>query len=488
MTTSYIVIAAYILILFLLSLYGVHRYWILYLYWRHYKKAPPLPTPFSPVSWPMVTVQLPVYNEYYVVRRLIDAVCRLDYPKDRLEIQLLDDSTDESRELARGLVEERRREGFPVQYLHREHRNGFKAGALAEGLRYAHGEFIAIFDADFLPSPDFLRRTIPHFAEERIGMVQTRWGHLNSDYSFLTRAQALFLDGHFMLEHTARNRSGAFFNFNGTAGVWRRRTIEDAGGWADDTLTEDLDISYRAQLRGWKFLFLPEVVCPAELPVDIVAFRSQQHRWTKGALQVAKKVLPAIWKSPLPFFVKLESTVHLTSNLGYCLMFALSLLLLPSLMARNTLAWPQAVNLLEFFVFLLTALSITTFYAVVQRETKAARFSLADLPPLLAFGIGMCFNNTRAVWEALCSIPTEFRRTAKFNIQTRQDTWRNKRYRAARKRTGLVEALLAVYLLITLYQSLSGTAAWMTLPLIGLFLGGFAYVGWLTFYHALQKN
>ena len=271
-------ILLYLLVLGGLSLYGLHRYWILYLYWRHYKKAPPLREPPPPPVWPRVTVQLPLYNEYYVVERLIDAVCRLDYPRDRLEIQVLDDSADESRALASRKVAEKRAAGFDIHDIHRHDRRGFKAGALADGLQTARGELIAIFDADFLPPADFLKRTVPYFADERIGMVQARWGHINADYSLLTRIQSVYLDGHFILEHTARNRSGAFFNFNGTAGVWRRETIDDAGGWSDDTLTEDLDISYRAQLMGWRFVFLPDLVCPAELPVDVGAFRSQQHR------------------------------------------------------------------------------------------------------------------------------------------------------------------------------------------------------------------
>lgn len=483
-----LVVFAYVGILLLLSLYGAHRYWIIYLYWKHYKRAPKLATPPDPASWPVVTVQLPLYNEFYVVERLIESVCRLDYPKDRLEIQVLDDSTDETRDRARKLVELKRAQGFDVHYLPRADRQGYKAGALAWGLSQARGEFLAIFDADFLPQPDFLRLTVPHFAAPRIGMVQTRWGHVNAGYSLLTRLQSLFLDGHFMLEHTARNRSGAFFNFNGTAGVWRRETVSDAGGWADDTLTEDLDLSYRAQLRDWKFLFLPEVVCPGELPVDIGGFRSQQHRWTKGALQVAKKVLPVIWRSPLPFFVKLESTVHLTANLGYAMVLLLSILLFPSLLARQTFAWPQAVNVLELAAFLLTSLSVAWFYIVVQREIlpKGARLNVRDLPALMAFGVGMCLNNTRAIWEAVFGVATEFRRTAKFDIRAVGDAWRDKRYRTAFDRSGLFEVGLALYLTLALCWGAS-SASWLSVPFIALFLAGYVYVGWLTLAHTSRK-
>lgn len=481
-----LIVLAYMAVLLVLSLYGIHRYWILYLYWRHYKKAPPLPTPPEPAVWPRVTVQLPLYNEYYVADRMIEAVCGLDYPKGLLEIQVLDDSTDETGALVEKKAAEKRALGFDIRRIARPDRHGFKAGALAHGLGLAKGEFLAIFDADFLPPRDFLRRTIPHFADPALGMVQTRWGHVNADYSLLTRVQSLFLDGHFILEHTARNRSGAFFNFNGTAGVWRRRAIEEAGGWDHDTLTEDLDLSYRAQLKGWRFLFLPDVVCPAELPVDIGAFRSQQHRWTKGALQVAKKVLPAVWRSRLPFFVKLEGTVHLTANLGYLLLFALSFLLLPSLIARHQLGWPPLVNTLETAAFLMTAFSVALFYVVVKKESGHPRLDLEDLPALMALGVGMCANNSRAVWEALWNVPTDFHRTAKFNIQNRGETWWHKRYRTAGRQKGLVETLIGAYFLLTFLWGLS-TARWWALPFIALFLLGYTYVGLLTLAHAQTK-
>ena len=422
-------LSVYVGILFLLSLYGIHRYWILYLYWRHYKTVPRAGTPEAPAQWPRVTVQLPVYNEYYVVERLLDAVCALDYPKDRLEIQLLDDSTDESRDLAARRVDEHRKNGFDVHFIHRVDRRGYKAGALDNGLNTATGELVEIFDADFLPRSEFLKDRVPHFPDNRIGMVQTRWRHVNTGYSLLTRLQALFLDGHFVLEHTARNRSGAFFNFNGTAGVWRRQTIDEAGGWMDDTLTEDLDISYRAQMRGWRFLFLPHIVCPAELPVDIGAFRNQQHRWAKGSLQVAKKILPTLWRSPLPFFVKLESTVHLTANLGYLLAIAFAALLFPSLLARQALGWPSWVNIVETSAFLMAVLSIGVFYAVAEREAfpdRSHRVRWTDLPALMAFGIGMGFNNSRAVLEALFNVHNEFSRTGKLEIRTTGESWANK--------------------------------------------------------------
>lgn len=481
-------ISTYLFILLVLSAYGFHRYWILYLYWRHYKRAPPLPVPPDPSPWPSVTVQLPVFNEYYMVERLIDCVCRMDYPREKLEIQLLDDSTDDTTALIRNKANEKRNLGFNLRILHRDNREGFKAGALAEGLMSAAGEFIAIFDADFLPPADFLKRTIPRFADNEIGVVQTRWGHINANYSLLTRVQSIFLDGHFMLEHTARNHANAFINFNGTAGVWRKQTIIDAGGWSADTLTEDLDLSYRAQLRGWKFLFLPEVVCPAELPADMGSFRSQQHRWTKGAVQVACKLLPRVWESPLPFIVKAESTAHLTANLAYPFVLLLSVLLFPSLVARTQCPW-AFLKWIEFGTFLFAAISVALFYYVAHRETGTplGRWRWRDLPSLMAFGVGMCINNTRAIWEIIGNKPSDFQRTPKFNVRKKGDPWRRARYGAERGRAGFLEALFALYFLYTFYW-IYETDYWWSAPLIGIFLLGYAYIGTLTLAHTGNKS
>src|SRR5581483_1763258 len=292
----------YFIVLILLASYGVHRYILVYLYYKNRKNRTTEPAQrFSEL--PRVTVQLPIFNEQFVVDRLLNAICQLDYPLDRLEIQVLDDSTDETVAVARGLVQHYAAKGFPVTYHHRTNRHGFKAGALAEGLNSAKGEFVAIFDADFVPPADFLKRTIHHFTDPKIGMVQTRWTHINRNYSFLTEVEAILLDGHFVLEHSGRARSNVFFNFNGTAGVWRRTAIEEAGGWQHDTLTEDTDLSYRAQLKGWKFVYLQDVECPAELPVEMTAFKTQQARWAKGLIQTGKKILPKVLKSDQPFHV-----------------------------------------------------------------------------------------------------------------------------------------------------------------------------------------
>src|SRR6202166_983300 len=320
--------ACYLAVLIGLSAYGIHRYFIIYLFLKNRKRASIPAGRFQQL--PKVTVQLPIFNEVYVVERLLRSVSELDYPRELLQNQVLDDSTDDTREVTTSCAKELRERGFDVQLIHRVDRTGFKAGALAVGLESASGEFVCILDADFVAPRYLLERTIHFFTDPKIGMIQTRWGHLNRGYSLLTRMQAMFLDGHLLLEQTARSRSGRFFNFNGTAGLWRKSCIKEAGGWQHDTLTEDLDLSYRAQLRGWKFVFLVDIVTPAELPVDIDGFKSQQHRWTKGSIQTCKKVLPRIWRSKLPLFIKVEATAHLTANFAYLLMVFLCVVLQPS--------------------------------------------------------------------------------------------------------------------------------------------------------------
>ena len=316
-----LILAAYFFVLVILAVYGWHRYYLVYLYMKHKDQQPVPRGQFE--TLPVVTIQLPLYNEMYVVDRLVESVCRIDYPRDLLEIQVLDDSTDETREIAELAVRRFAAQGIDIKYIHRTDRTGYKAGALEAGLQVARGEFIAIFDADFIPQPDFLTRTIQYFTDPKVAMVQTRWGHVNEDYSLLTKIQAMLLDAHFVLEHGSRNRGGCFFNFNGTAGIWRRDAIADAGGWQHDTLTEDLDLSYRAQLRGWQFIFLPDHVAPAELPVEMNAFKSQQHRWAKGSIQTFLKLMPRILQSNQPFRVKAEAFFHLSANFNYPLMCVL---------------------------------------------------------------------------------------------------------------------------------------------------------------------
>jgi len=364
--------------------------------------------------WPRVTVQAPVYNERYVVERLIDALAALDYPRDRLQIQILDDSTDDSVAIAARRIAFHRARGIDIAHVRRAARDGFKAGALNDALALSTGDFIAVFDADFAPAPDFLKRTMPSFDDPGIGMVQTRWRHLNLDENLLTRVQGVFLDAHFAIEQCARARLGVFFNFNGTAGIWRKRTILDAGGWRADTLTEDLDLSYRAQLNRWRFRYLPDVGCPSELPADMAAFKSQQHRWAKGAIEVMKKLLGAVWKSPAPLTTKIEATFHLTGNFTYMLMLIDTLFfLLPSVHIRETaglglLAWLDAP------LFLLASLSHAWFFLSSQKLTYGrVAGAFAMLPALLAVSIGLGVNNGRAVIEALAGRVSGFVRTPK---------------------------------------------------------------------------
>src|SRR4030088_460595 len=402
----------YFIVLIVLAAYGAHRYWMVYLYYKHKKNKTTAPAAYFE-DLPRVTVQLPIFNEKYVVDRLLDAVCKLDYPPEKLDIQLLDDSTDETVLVARTLVDRYVALGHPVSYLHRDNRAGFKAGALEEGLKRAKGEFVAIFDADFVPPPDFLLKCIHHFTNPKIGMVQTRWTHINRTYSLLTEVEAILLDGHFVLEHSARARSGVFFNFNGTAGMWRRRAIDEAGGWQHDTLTEDTDLSYRAQLKGWKFVYLQDVECPAELPVEMTAFKTQQARWAKGLIQVAKKILPRVLRSNTPRSVKIEAWYPLTANLSYPLMIVLSVLLLPAMVIRFYQGWFQMLYI-DLPLFMASTFSISSFYLVSQKELFPRTWprALLFLPLLMALGIGLTITNTRAVLEVLAGKQKAFARTA----------------------------------------------------------------------------
>src|SRR5882757_4848614 len=353
----------YFIVLFGLSLYGLHRYVIVYLFLKNRNKPPQPKATFDRL--PPVTVQLPIFNEMYVVERLLKSVAALDYPRDLLQVQVLDDSTDETTEIAARQIVELKAAGLDIELIHRTDRTGFKAGALEHGLETCKGEFILILDADFVPTPDMLMKTVHFFTDEKVGMIQTRWGHLNRTFSLLTRVQAMFLDGHLLLEQTARSRSGRFFNFNGTAGLWRRTCIEESGGWQHDTLTEDLDLSYRAQLQGWRFIFLADLVTPAELPVDMNGFKSQQHRWTKGSIQTCKKLLPEIWRSELPMPIKLEATGHLVSNFAYLLLACLVVLLHPSTGGPQS-GWVRTL-LIDVPIFLTASVSVAVFYICAQR-------------------------------------------------------------------------------------------------------------------------
>jgi cellulose synthase/poly-beta-1,6-N-acetylglucosamine synthase-like glycosyltransferase len=445
------------------------------------KNKDKVPLPPAPLAeLPRVTVQLPIFNEMYVADRLIGAVCELDYPRELLEIQVLDDSTDETRDIAELAVRRYASKGFDIKYLHRVDRIGFKAGALEAGLKEASGEFIAIFDADFVPPEDFLMRTLPHFATDpKIGMVQARWGHINQDYSLLTKIQAMLLDAHFVLEHGGRNRAGCFFNFNGTAGIWRREVIPDAGGWQHDTLTEDLDLSYRAQLRGWRFVFLPDLVSPAEVPVEMNSFKSQQHRWAKGSIQTCMKLLPRILRSNLPLGVKAEAFFHLSANFNYLLMSVLSILMFPSMYVRYSMGWTEMM-LIDIPLFAAATLSFCNFYMVSQRELYPDwKTRLKYLPFLMSIGIGLCVNNTRAVIEAIFGKQSEFARTPKYGIERDSDEWVGKKYHQSVGVQPMIELALGFYFTATVFYALAN-GIYGTLPFLMLFQVGFLYTGLLS--------
>ncbi len=461
-------------VLLMLVAFGLHKYFLLYLYWKHRSEDAGELT--LPENLPVVTVQLPVYNERYVVERLIRSVCEIDYPRELLEVQVLDDSTDETRGIATKLVEEYQASGVDACYIHRENRVGFKAGALDEGLQQAKGEFVAIFDADFVPNPDFLLSTIAQFNNPEIGMVQTRWGHINRNYSLLTKVQSMFLDGHFIIEHTARNRSGRFFNFNGTAGIWRKQAIVDAGGWQHDTLTEDLDLSYRSQLAGWKFIYLPNVVAPAELPVEMNAYKSQQHRWAKGSVQTAKKLLPVIMRSKIPLPVKLEASAHLFSNFTYLFMTIPSILMPIILHVQLDRGWDWMAHV-YLFVFFSASLSVILYYLISQRESNVSwKEQIPYLPLLMSLGIGLSINNAKAVLEAIFNHQSEFKRTPKYRIETNLDTWTKKKYQMEFNFQPIIELMLGSYFVI-MFISLVSKGLFLSIPFFFLFQFGFIYIG-----------
>jgi cellulose synthase/poly-beta-1,6-N-acetylglucosamine synthase-like glycosyltransferase len=488
MEFSSVLVGTYLAVLLVLAFYGCHRSVLVFLYYRHRDNKPRAAGAFTDL--PAVTVQLPLFNEMYVVERLLEAVALIRYPRDRFQIQVLDDSTDETREICRRKIAElmERAPELDIEYVHRVDRSGFKAGALENGLRTAKGEFILIFDADFLPQSDVLERTIHHFVDPKVAVVQCRWDHVNRNFSALTEVQALMLDGHFIMEHAGRNRSGRFFNFNGTAGIWRRSAIADAGGWQHDTLTEDMDLSYRAQIRGWRFVYLPEVAAPAELPVEMSAFKAQQFRWAKGSIQVSRKLLRTILRSNATFAQKSEAFFHLTNNLSYPLLVVLSLLLLPNL-AFRTQHGIREVLTIDLPLFFGTTLSIASFYLASEREIErmnnpggARRIQWAvwkRLPLVMSLGIGLCINQTRAVMEALLGRETDFVRTPKHGIRGRLGSWNGKKYRAAKSLTPVFELAMAAYFVVAVGFALRN-GHYLSLPFLMLFLCGFGYVGWVS--------
>ncbi len=486
-------LGVFMLVMALVCVYGLHRYLLVYLYYKHRRNRPRVQARFE--IPPRVTIQLPMFNERYVARRVIEASCRIDYPSDKLQLQVLDDSTDDTTEIARATVSRMRAAGHDIELLHRTNRRGFKAGALEAGLKSATGEFICIFDADFLPSPDILQETIHFFVDPRVGMVQARWDHINRRHSLLTKTQAVLLDGHFVMEHGARNRSGRFMSFNGTAGVWRKACTVDAGGWQHDTLTEDLDLSYRAQLKGWKFIFLPDLSSPAELPPEMGGFKAQQYRWAKGGAQTCRKLLPTILRSALPWKIKLEAFFHLTSCTVYLYMVVLTLLIFPVLLlgVGKPHAYSAGHVLLDIALFMVATCSASTFYVCSQRELfKTWSESLKYLPFLMSLGIGISLNNALAAVRGLCGHQSEFVRTPKFGVEDEKAAdWKQRTAyrRSPSRRAGpriqaYVELALGVYMLGCIALSIG--QGWVTigLPFMALFAVGYFYVGTTTLLEA----
>lgn len=482
-------VLGYTFVVLMVCIYGMHRYQLVHLYYKYRQNTPKITACFR--ERPRVTIQLPMYNERSVAKRIIDATCAIDYPRDRLEIQVLDDSTDDTVEIASQAAAAWRERGFDIHYIHRTNREGYKAGALCNGLKTAKGEFVLIFDADFLPPTNILTDTIDYFADPRVGMVQARWEHLNRDHSLLTKTQAILLDGHFVIEHAARNRSGRFMSFNGTAGMWRRTCIEDAGGWQHDTLTEDLDLSYRAQMKGWQFVFLPDLTSPAELPPDMEAFKQQQYRWAKGGAQTCRKLLPTILRSKLPKRVKLEAFFHLTSCTVYLYVVAMTLLLFPVLYLKLDMfeegVWKY---LFDASILMVATCSAGTFYVASQRVLfRAWSDSVKYVPFLMSLGVGIAFNNAKAVLDGFFGEPGEFVRTPKFGVTDHNRAWSKARAKRRLKLQPFLELGIGFYLLSCLLLCITRGKITVGLPFLCLFMVGYFYVPLTTWFgHAFAKS
>ena len=455
---AYVVLLLYCVALTYITLYCIMQFSLLWKYKRANRKGGITAPDIS--DYPIVTVQLPIYNELYVAARLLDNICSLNYPKDKLEIQVLDDSTDETVEITRQKVEQYRQDGFDIQLIHRPDRKGFKAGALQNGMLSARGEFIAIFDADFLPQKDFLLNTIPHFQDPTVGVVQTRWEHLNQNYSLITRLQAFQLNVHFTVEQSGRQAADYLLQFNGTAGVWRASTIADAGGWAADTLTEDLDLSYRAQLRGWQIRYLEDVGSPAELPAEMNGLKSQQFRWMKGGAETARKMLPSIWNASIPLGKKLHASMHLLSSTIFLFVFIVGILSVPVLFVLE----PLGIDPSWFSFFLIGLLTIAAVYFVgnsrVDWQDKSAGYAfgrfLLMFPVFLALSMGMSLHNTIAVLEGYMGRKSAFIRTPKFNLKSISDSLMpgNPYLTGRLPVTTIFEGLLAVYFMVAIAMAI----------------------------------
>ena len=445
-----------LMLIFLFSLGQLHLTGFYLRDRKHTKGAEPHP-PMQPAEWPFVTVQLPIYNEKYVATRLLEAVSKLDYPASRLQIQVLDDSTDQTSEILEQRIQQLQQVGLQIHHIRRTIRDGFKAGALQNGLEQAQGDYIAIFDADFIPNPDFLQATIPHFNRPDVGVVQTRWAYVNDDYSLLTELQAFGLNAHFTIEQVGRSAAGSFINFNGTAGVWRRNCIEDAGGWASDTLTEDLDLSYRAQMRGWRFRYLENTESPSELPVLMSAIKTQQYRWNKGAAESAVKNLGRLVRLALPRRTKIHAAFHLLNSSVFIPLFVAAILSVPMLFIKNKnpdISWIFDLGM----IFLIGFFAIGIFYWVASRRMvrqSTGKYFLQRFLPFLAFSMGLSLHNTLASLEGLLGRRTPFIRTPKFNIKSKDESWQSNSY--VNTKIGPVtwiEGALALYFFFAIFYGL----------------------------------
>lgn len=490
---EYLVLALYGFALVFIVIYSFGQLHLMITYLRHRKDdnvAPPLS---DGDEFPYVTIQLPIYNELYVVERLLDSMAAMDYPRDRFEVQLLDDSTDETVEVAAKKVAELQAQGLQVEHIRRPDRKGFKAGALAYGLDFAKGEYVAIFDADFLPRPNFLRATIPNFTDPKIGVVQARWEHINQDYSVFTEAQAFHLDAHFTVEQFGRDHGGFYMNFNGTAGVWRKECIEDAGGWEADTLTEDLDLSYRAQLKGWKFRYIDEIGAPAELPAEMGAIKSQQYRWMKGGAEVARKMLGVLWRSAVPLSRKLHGTMHLLSSSVFILVLLLGATSVPLLYLKHVVFDGRMDFLLVPVSLLMGSFGILFcfyFLTVLRREEStgdALRRILLNFIPYLSISMGLSLHNTIAVVQGFLGKKTPFIRTPKFNVVKRSDSWKSVKYTTSKlKPSVFIELVMMLYFLIGVYLCFH-FKDYSIMPFMLMEMLGFGAVGYFSFRHALQQ-
>jgi cellulose synthase/poly-beta-1,6-N-acetylglucosamine synthase-like glycosyltransferase len=490
MDISALILALYIISLSILFIFASHGFLMSYYYFKTFKKrTQDIPEDKLVLNeYPVVTIQLPLYNERYVITRLIDCTITLDYPKDKLEIQILDDSTDDTVEIVEQHIKKYIEHGYDIKHIHRTNRDGFKAGALKEGLITCRGEFVAIFDADFIPRKKFLRRTLPYFStDNKIALVQTRWEHINRDYSILTKAQALALDGHFVIEQAVRNRAGFFIQFNGTGGIWRKSAILDAGNWQADTLTEDLDLSYRAQMKGWKIKYLVNFTSPAELPAEINSLKNQQFRWTKGAIETSKKLLPRVLKSKMSFKMKLQSIVHLCSNIAYPFILIAAILNFPLALIKEGGEYDPVFKFMSIFIF--AFMSSFMFYLYSQKDVyEDWQKRMVLFPVFMTGSMGFSVNNTKAVIEGLINKKSEFVRTPKFKITDDKHTWTDKKYLTKKiPFTTYIEAILSLYCFVgvavsTYYVQIA------SLPFQLMFALGFGLIAFLSIKQVVVYN